>query len=123
MLSSFYIVVIVILVALIFLFVKLRYLKHKLIWVVLLVFVLLVYLGFVLSITGQNIDLKTPDGAKLAVKLYLGWMGNSFVNLKTLTGQAVKLDWKSFNKTDSNETSDFFDLESNRDKYRKRITK
>jgi len=80
-------------------------------------------LGFILSIAGQNINLKTPEGAKLAINLYVGWMGNSFTNLKVLSGQAIKLDWRSLNKTDSNQTNDPLNLESNRDKYRKRITK
>ncbi|MEK6873284.1 MAG: hypothetical protein AABW91_00390 [Nanoarchaeota archaeon] len=123
MISYFQIILIVVLVGIIFLFVKLKYVKHKLVWILLLIFVLAVYLGFILSIAGQNIDLKTPEGAKLAIKLYLGWMGNSFSNLKTLTGDAVKLDWKSVNSTDSNQTSDLPNLESNRDKYRKRIVK
>ncbi|OIO43274.1 hypothetical protein COX97_04655 [Candidatus Pacearchaeota archaeon CG_4_10_14_0_2_um_filter_05_32_18] len=123
MLSYFHIILIVILVSLIFLFVRLKYIKHKLVWVILLVFVLLVYLGFILSIAGQNINLKTPEGAKLAINLYVGWMGNSFTNLKVLSGQAIKLDWRSLNKTDSNQTNDPLNLESNRDKYRKRITK
>ncbi|MBS3066313.1 hypothetical protein J4205_00675 [Candidatus Pacearchaeota archaeon] len=122
MLSYFHIILIVILIGLIFLFVKLKYIKHKLVWILLLVFVLAVYLGFILSIAGQNVDLKTPEGAKLAIKLYLGWVGNSFTNLKSLTGQAVKLDWKALNETDPNKTNEL-NAQAERDKYRKRVTK
>ena len=77
----------------IFVFVKFRYIKHKLTWIFILLIILLLYIGFLTSMVGHNIDLKTYSGGQTAIKLYLVWLGNSFNNMKTLTGEAVKLDW------------------------------
>jgi len=45
------------------------------------------------SITGKNVDLNSAEGLKEAGVLYSEWLGNGFENLKTLTTNAIKLDW------------------------------
>jgi len=95
MVNAFQWLIVGILVTTIFIFVKLKYLKHKISWIIILFFILLFYIGFLTSTAGQNIDFSTFDGTQTAIKLYMGWMGQSFDNLKVLTGQAVKLDWGS----------------------------
>jgi len=93
MVNAFHIGVILVLVFAIFLFVKLKYIKHKITWIVVLFLMLIFYLGFLASISGQELDLNTLQGSETAIKLYFGWMGQSFDNVKSLTGQATKLDW------------------------------
>lgn len=92
--------VIVILVALIFVFIKAKYLKHKAIWIVLILVIGVLYAGYALSVSKADIDWNSPSGVETAVKLYLAWLGGAFQNAKALTGQAVNQDWSS-NKTDS----------------------
>lgn len=91
--NTFQWIVIVGIILIIFLLVKLRYIKHKLSWVLILSLVLLFYIGFLASTAGQDIDLSTFEGSQKGLKLYFAWMGQSFNNLKTLTGQATNLDW------------------------------
>ncbi len=95
MVNSFQLIVIVAIILVIFLFVKLRYVKHKTSWVILLVLALLLYIGYVASTAGYDVNLKSYEGSKTAMKLYLVWIGNTFSNLKSLTGQVTKLDWKT----------------------------
>jgi len=95
MATAFQWIIMTVLVLVIFLFIKVKYLKHKLTWVVILVLILASYVGFLASTSGQNLDLSTFDGSQTAIKLYFSWLGNSFENMKVLTGQATKLDWTS----------------------------
>jgi|TARA_Y100000310_G_scaffold340419_1_gene436136 hypothetical protein len=85
--------IIVILIATIFVFVKFKYIKHKLTWIIVLFLILLFYLGFLASTAGQDINFSTFEGSQTGIKLYLAWLGQSFDNMRTITGQAVKLDW------------------------------
>ena len=85
--------IIVILIATIFVFVKFKYIKHKLSWIIVLVLILLFYIGFLASTSGENINFSTFEGSQTGIKLYLSWLGQSFDNMKTITGQAIKLDW------------------------------
>lgn len=93
MVNVFQWIVVVVLIAVIFIFVKFKYIKHKLSWIIILFLILLFYVGFLASTAGQDLDLKTFEGSQTAIKLYLSWMGQSFENMKVITGQAIKLDW------------------------------
>ena len=93
MVNAFHIIILVALIAGIFVFVKLKYIKHKLSWIIVLVLILLFYIGFLASTAGQDLDFNTFEGSQTAIKLYLTWLGQSFDNLRTLTGQAINLDW------------------------------
>jgi len=114
MINLFMLGVLIVFILAIFMLVKLKYIKHKLIWIALIGFAVILYIGFLASTTGQNIDLATPEGAKVAVKLYLGWMGQSFDNLRVLTSHAIKLDWIPENDSLTNPLD-----RSNRDRYKK----
>src|SRR3989344_7173046 len=100
MLSWFHILVILAICAIVFIFVKLRYLRHKFTWIILLIFILLFYIGFVISTSGKGINFSSVDGMKTAIKLYLSWLVHGFGNLKVLTSHAIKLDWSSSNNTE-----------------------
>ena len=85
--------IVIVLIFMIFLFVKLKYIKHKISWIIILFLVLTFYIGFLASTAGQDVNLGSFDGSQTAIKLYLSWLGNSFDNMKVLTGQAINLDW------------------------------
>ncbi len=87
------IIVGIVLVALIFLFVKFRYIKHKMSWILILAGVFFLYMTFMVSIAGHDVNLTSIEGLEESGKIYLTWMGNAFENVKTLTTNAVKLDW------------------------------
>ena len=95
MVNVFQCVVVAIIIVAIFFFVKVRYIKHKLTWIFILMLILLTYIGFLASTAGQDFDLSTFEGSQTAIKLYLAWLSNGFDNMKVLTGQATKLDWST----------------------------
>ena len=52
-----------------------------------------VYLTFAFVAKGHAIDLRTASGVVQAGKVYFSWMGQAFGNLKTLSTNAIKMDW------------------------------
>ena len=85
----------IVLVLLIFAFVKIKYIKHKLSWIIVILLILFFYVGFIASTFGKDLDLNSTEGLKSAVKIYLSWMGNAFGNVKSITGEAIKKDWQT----------------------------
>jgi len=84
----------IVLILAIFLFVKLKYIKHKFTWVLIILGVLFLYVSFMLSIAGQGLELNNAEGIKSAGQVYMGWLSNAFGNMKILTTNAVKdYDW------------------------------
>jgi len=88
-----------IIVVVIWVFVELKRFKHKIFAMFLIALILFSYLGFMASIKGQDINFKTFDGIKTAGGLYFAWLGNVFKNTKSITTNAIKMDWKGDNST------------------------
>ena len=87
------------------LFIKLSGARHK---IGLMIFVLLILFLFgtaSIIITKNKIDFSNTDDLFEAVKLYLGLLGNGFQNLRSLTGNAIGMDWNSTNGTFFNKTA------------------
>ena len=73
--------------------------KHKF-WTILLIGLLLfAYLSFVIVLKNQDINYRSFSGLMTAGKLYFSWLGNVFVNMKTITTNAIKMDWRGTNST------------------------
>lgn len=79
----------------IWIFIEVKRLKHKLFAVLLIVMILFFYISVTVTLKGQDIDLKSIPGIKEAGGIYLSWIGSIFTNLKTLTTNAIKMDWSS----------------------------
>src|SRR3990167_1385236 len=88
------IIIIAIVIALIWIFVELRRFKHKFFAIFLIGLILASYFGFVVTLKGKDIDYKSLDGVQGVAKLYFLWVGQIFKNFKSITANAVKLDWK-----------------------------
>ena len=89
------VVIIAVVVALIWILIELQRFKHKLFAIFLIALIIFSYLGFILAVKGQDVDLKSVDGLKEAGGLYFAWLGTIFGNFKDITTQAIKMDWKS----------------------------
>lgn len=88
------IIIIALIIALIWIVVELRRFKHKF-WAILLILLVLVsYFGFAVTLKGKDINYKSIDGLQTVAKLYFVWLGQVFKNFKTITANAIKLDWK-----------------------------
>lgn len=88
------IIIIALIIALIWIFVELRRFKHKFLAIFLIALILFSYFGFVVTLKGKDIDYKSIDGLQTVAKLYFIWIGQIFKNFKSITANAVKLDWK-----------------------------
>ena len=91
------ILVIAILVVVAVILIKMNHFRHKITIIAVLVFALFLYSTVTIVNKTNEFDLTSTEGFFDASKVYLGWLGNGFGNLKTLTGNAVKMDWSSTN--------------------------
>src|SRR3989339_540625 len=88
------IIIIAFIIALIWIFVELRRFKHKFFAILLIALILFSYFGFVVTLKRKDINYKSIDGLQNVAKLYFIWIGSIFKNFKTITTNAIKLDWK-----------------------------
>ncbi len=72
---------------------KARHLKHKLFAILAVLLILFFYLTLPKVIGDRNVDLKTFDGIVVTVKLYFAWLNYAFGNVRSLTGNAIQMDW------------------------------
>ncbi|MDD5192242.1 MAG: hypothetical protein PHH54_05890 [Candidatus Nanoarchaeia archaeon] len=105
-----------ILVVLVFLVLNLGHMKHR-VWVFLIV-LLVLFLYISISVVYHKYDLSfdSTEGAVDSAKIYLGWLGNGFSNMKTLVGNAVKMDWTTSNESSPAKTNS--SSKSNSDKLK-----
>jgi len=80
---------------------KVSHVKHRVTLIVLILFALFITSTASYIAVSNELDLGSTGGFVDAVKIYLGWLANGFQNLRSLTGNAIKMDWKS---TESNLT-------------------
>jgi len=79
--------------------IKMNHFKHRITIVALLIFALFLYSTVTVVNKANEFDLKTTEGFLDAGKIYTGWLGNGFGNLKTITGNVINMDWSSTNGT------------------------
>ena len=89
------VIIIALIIALIWIFVELRRFQHKFFAIFLIALILISYFGFVVTLKGKDINYKSIDGLQTVAKLYFVWIGSLFKNFKTITANAIKLDWKN----------------------------
>jgi hypothetical protein len=74
-------------------FIHFGHTKHKIVTILLILLVAFLYFSFTTVIRSHSVDLKTASGVFDASKIYLSWMVNIFDNVKTVSGNVVKMDW------------------------------
>lgn len=84
-----------ILIVAIYLFVEVKRLRHKMFAIFLIVLILFTYLSFAAVLKDKGIDYKSASGVATAGNLYFSWLGSLFGNFKTLTSNAISMDWKA----------------------------
>ena len=77
--------------------IKMNHFKHRMTIIALLFLALFVYSTITLVNSTNDLDLTTTEGMFQAVKVYTGWLGNGFGNLKVITGNVIGMDWSSTN--------------------------
>ena len=90
--------IIAVLIAAIWIIYGFKRIRHKFLAIFLIALILFSFLSFNAVFGGKDISIKNVSDIGKAVKLYFFWLGSIFGNLKTITANAVKMDWNS-NKT------------------------
>ncbi|MEJ2268125.1 MAG: hypothetical protein P8X70_03550 [Nanoarchaeota archaeon] len=86
--------VVVALIIVIWVLVELKRVRHKVFALFLIGLILFLYFSSSFVFQGEDINFKSIEGISKAGKLYFSWLGSVFSNLKTVTTQAIKMDWK-----------------------------
>jgi len=82
-----------ILIVMLLIFFKTKRFQHKFYAILILVLLIFFYTTGSKIIKENNINIKTFDGMVTAGKLYFSWLGHILGNVKTLTGNVIKMDW------------------------------
>jgi hypothetical protein len=90
----FIIVVLIIAIWMIFGF---KRIKYKFLVLFLMALVLFSIFSFNSAFKGKDLSVNNISDLGKIIKVYFSWLGNVFTNLKTISGQAVKMDWQGNN--------------------------
>ena len=78
---------------------KANHFRHRF-WIFFLIFIaIFLYISITAVHSKYNLDFTTFEGLSNSIRVYLGWLGNGFQNMKALVGNAIKMDWTSNNKS------------------------
>ena len=70
-----------------------KHMRHKMSAIIVILLLVFVYLTFVSVIKNNSLDLKTASGILQAGKIYFLWLFQAFGNVKSLTGNAINMQW------------------------------
>lgn len=93
------ILVVVAILALSWLWIEFRSIRHKVLIGLLIAFILFSYFSFSTVLKNSNVNLNSLNGIIDSGKIYFAWLGSAFENLKTLTTNAIHMDWGAGNQT------------------------
>ncbi len=86
-------ILIVVVLGLVVLFFKAHEVRHRFFAMAIILLVLFFLVTFASVALQPGVDFKTFEGVTSAGKVYLAWLGHAFGNVKSITGNAVALDW------------------------------
>lgn len=89
------------LVALIYVVIEFKRFKHKIFAFALIGLIVFTYFSFSIVVKKHDLDLGSASGIVDAGKLYFSWLGSIFGNFKSITANAIKMDWSTANETDT----------------------
>jgi hypothetical protein len=87
-------VIVFVLVLGIWIMVEFGRMKHKLLAIFLILLIFFFYFSFSMIFKNKDIDYKNPSGLTEIGKVYLSWFSSILGNFKSLTGHAVKMNWR-----------------------------
>lgn len=92
-------IIVVVFILVIIMLSKLGHFKKKTFIFIVILLVLFLYSTLLIINSKNKLDFSTSEGFMNSMKIYGGWLANGFSNLKTIIGNAVKMDWTSVNGT------------------------
>ncbi len=90
---GFTFLIVLALILVIWVFIEIQRFRHKLFAISLIVAILFFYASFSLTLRGEDINYASVEGISHAANLYFVWLGNTFTNFKSLTANAIKMNW------------------------------
>ena len=87
--------VVAILIIAIWVIIEVKRFKHKIFAMLLIALILFTYISFISVIKGNEFDFKSVEGVRDAGGLYFSWLSSVFGNIKTITVNAIHMDWKA----------------------------
>ena len=87
------------LIALIWLLIEMKRMRHKVFAIFLITLILFTYFSFTYVAKKNDVQLSSVSGLLNGGKVYFSWLGSLFGNVKSLTGYATDLDWQDNNVT------------------------
>jgi len=88
-----------VLIALIWILIETKRMKHKIFAIFLISVILFFYLSMSFVFKGKNVDYKTISGLMSAGKVYFSWLGAVVHNINVITTNAIHMNWNSGNQT------------------------
>ena len=88
------ILIVAILIIAIWVIIETKRMKHKVFAIFLIGLILFSYFSFSFVLKEKEIDFMSIDGIQTVGSLYFSWISTVFVNFKTLTTRAIKMDWQ-----------------------------
>ncbi len=85
--------IIAILAIMIWFIFEFKRMKHKLLAIFLIALLLFSFFSFNAVFSGKDLSIKDVSDLGNLAKIYFSWLGNVFNNVKTITAQAIHLDW------------------------------
>jgi glucan phosphoethanolaminetransferase (alkaline phosphatase superfamily) len=99
-------IILLVLILVIWIVIEVKRMKHKVFAILLIALILFAYMGYAMISKNNDINLGTMDGLTKATKIYFSWINSAFLNMKSLTMNAIKMDWKgNQNNTETDEDS------------------
>ncbi len=97
---------VIVVIAIIWIFIEMKRkgvsFKHRFVAILIVVLLLFTYFSFTFVLKGQSLNLSSWDSIKSAGTLYYSWLVSVFGNFKTLTTNAISMNWGASNSTLSN---------------------
>lgn len=90
---------IVLIIAAIWCVLELKRFKHRALAIFLIMILLFTYFSFTTVFKDKKLNLSSMDGIKEAGQIYYSWLSSVFLNVKSLSSNAVKMDWRAKNTT------------------------
>jgi len=85
--------IVAVLVIAIWIIIEIKRLKHKIFAFFLIGLILFTYFSFMITLKNEHIDYTSVSGMIEAGKIYLSWLVSVFENIKTITVNAIHMDW------------------------------
>jgi len=86
--------VVAIAVVAIWIIIELKRLKHKIFAICLIALIIFSYLSAAFLFKDQDLDFTSIDGLLAAGDIYFSWLASVGQNLWSLSGNAIRMDWK-----------------------------